>query len=80
MTLRLRREVLTLRYESAEAWMELYEGNFRPIVTAKATLGERWPQARAEVIELAEATSLAEDGTMAHEYEYLQTIGRTAAA
>jgi SAM-dependent methyltransferase len=80
VTLRLRREALTLRYDSPEAWMELYEESFGPIVTAKATLGDRWPQARAEVIELARSTSLADDGTMVHEYEYLQTIGRTAAA
>ena len=80
VTLRLRREVLTLRYDSPEAWMELYEQNFGPVVTAKATLGDRWPQARAQAIELATATSAAGDGTMAHDYEYLQTIGRTAAA
>ncbi len=79
VTLRLRREALTLRYESPEAWLDLYEESFGPIVTAKATLGDRWPQARAEVIELARSTSLAEDGTMVHAYEYLQTIGRTAA-
>ena len=58
----MRREVLTLRYDSPEAWLELYEQNFGPIVTAKATLGDRWPEARAEVIELARSTSLAEDG------------------
>jgi SAM-dependent methyltransferase len=80
VSLRLRRERLTLRYDSPEAWLGLYEQSFGPIVTAKATLGDRWPEARAEVIQLATATSLAEDGTMAHEYEYLQTIGRTAAA
>jgi SAM-dependent methyltransferase len=79
VTVRTRRDVVTLRYDSAEAWLELYEQSFGPIVTAKATLGDRWPEARAEVIELATATSLADDGTMAHEYEYLQTIGRTAA-
>jgi hypothetical protein len=78
VTLRLRRQVLTLRSETPEAWMELYEESFGPIVTARATLGDRWPRARAEVIELARSTSLTEDGTMAHEYEYLQTIGRTA--
>ena len=65
VTLRLRREVLTLRYDSPEAWMELYEENFGPILAAKAALGDRWPEARAEVIELAKSTSLAEDGTMA---------------
>jgi len=79
VTLRMRREVLTLRYESPEAWLELYEENFGPIVAAKAALGDRWPEARAEVIELARSTSLAGDGTMVHEYAYLQTIGRTAA-
>lgn len=79
VTLRLRREVLTLRFDSAEAWMGLYEANFGPIMAAKAALGDGWPEARAEVIELATATSLADDGTMIHEYEYLQTIGRTAA-
>lgn len=49
-------------------------------MTAKATLGDRWPQARAEVIELAKSTSLADDGAMVHAYEYLQTIGRNTAA
>lgn len=79
VTLRLRRELLTLRYDSPEAWLELYEQNFGPIVAAKATLGDRWPQARAEILEAAKSINSAEDGTMAHEYEYLQTIGRTAA-
>jgi SAM-dependent methyltransferase len=80
VTLRLRREVLTLRYDSPEAWLELYEQNFGPIVAAKATLGDRWAQARAEILEAVKSTNPAEDGTMAHEYEYLQTIGRTAPA
>ena len=61
MTLRLAAKSW-LRYDSPEAWLELYEQSFGPIVTARATLGDRWPEARAEVIELATSTSLAEDG------------------
>ena len=80
VTLRLRRDTLTLRFESPEAWLDLYEENFGPIVAAKAALGDQWPEARAEILEFARSTSLTEDGAMAGEFEYLQTIGRTAAA
>lgn len=79
VTLELGRETLTLRFASPEEWLELYEENFGPIVTAKAALGDRWPQARAQILEFARSTNRAQDGTMAHEYEYLQTVGRTAA-
>ncbi len=79
VALRLRRERLTLRYDSPEAWLELYEQSFGPIVAAKAALGDRWPEARAEILEAVKAIDPAEDGTMAHDYVYLQTIGRTAA-
>ena len=79
VTLRMRRDALTLRFDSPEAWLDLYEENFGPIVVAKAALGDDWPQARAEILAFANTTSVAEDGTMAHDFEYLQTIGRTGA-
>lgn len=79
VTLRLRRDTLTLRFESPEAWLDLYEENFGPIVAAKAALGDQWPEARAEILDFARSTSLTEEGTMASDVEYLQTIGRTAA-
>jgi SAM-dependent methyltransferase len=79
VTLELRRKVLTLRFASTEKWMELYEENFGPIVTAKAFLGDRWPEVRAEILELARSIDHGDEGgAMAHEYEYLETIGRVA--
>ncbi len=78
VSLQLRRKVMTLRFASPEIWLELYEQNFGPIVTARATLGDRWPAARAGILEFAKSTNHAKDGTMAHEYEYLETIGRTS--
>lgn len=80
VTLQLRREVLTLRFSSPEAWLEIYEENFGPIVTAKAALGDRWPAARAGILAFARSSNHAEDGTMAHDYEYLETIGRVIAS
>ena len=79
MTLQMRRDALTLRFDSPEAWLDLYEENFGPVVAAKAALGDDWPEARAEILAFARSTNRAEDGTMAHDFEYLQTIGRTAA-
>jgi SAM-dependent methyltransferase len=80
VTLQLRRKVLTLRFPSPEKWLELYEQNFGPMVTAKAALGDRWPEARAGILEFARSTNTADDGTMAHDYEYLETIGRVVVA
>jgi SAM-dependent methyltransferase len=80
VTLQLRREVVTLRFASAEQWLEVYEESFGPIVAAKAALGDRWPAARAAILDVAKSTGHGEDGAMAHEYEYLETVGRVGGA
>ena len=36
VTLQMRRGALTLRFDSPEAWLDLYEENFGPVVAAKA--------------------------------------------
>lgn len=48
------------------------------MVTAKATLGDRWPTVRAELDTFMAEMNEAQDGTMMTTNEYLQIIGRLA--
>jgi SAM-dependent methyltransferase len=77
VTLEMRRTTLTLAFDSPEAQLERWEADFGPVVTAKALLGEeRWPAARDGLLALLVELNERDDGTMAAEYEYLETIAR----
>lgn len=80
VTLDLRRTTLTIAAQSPEEQTAAYESSFGPMVMARAAIGdERWPAARAALLAFLEEINERDDGTMAAEYEYLETIGRTAA-
>jgi SAM-dependent methyltransferase len=79
VTLAMRRAAVTIAFASAEAQTAHYEAYFGPIVAAKAAIGEdRWPLARDGLLAFLAEINERDDGTMAAEYEYLETIGRTA--
>ncbi len=80
VTLELRRDVVTMRFDSPEDQARHYEDNFGPMVSAKAMLGDEWPAARAAVVAFFSSTNHATDGTLAADYEYLETIGRVGDA
>jgi SAM-dependent methyltransferase len=61
---------------SVEEFATFYEEKFGPMVTAKAALGERWPELRRELMSLFESVNTADDGSCRIEAEYLVTVGR----
>ena len=73
------RETVILAKPSVEALVSLYEEKFGPMVMAKAALGERWPELRADLTSLFESFNTAEDGTCRVESEYMVTVGRKRA-
>ncbi len=74
-TLDMRRRTLTIAFDSPEAHLSHWEATMGPVVTAKAFLGdEGWPPARERLLALFEEINERDDGTMAAEYEYLETI------
>lgn len=73
------REMIVQEYPSVEGFVTRYETQFGPMVAAKAMLGERWPELRAALSEMAEQANAADDGTLQLESEYLVTVGQKPA-
>jgi SAM-dependent methyltransferase len=79
VTLETRRAVVRFEFESAEQQLSIFEANFGPMVTARAALGEdAWAAAREGMLALLADINERDDGTMAADFVYLVTIGRTA--
>lgn len=78
LELELERDVVVFEKPSAEEFVGFYETNFGPVVTAKATLGDRWPELRADLVEVFESANTAGDGSCRIDANYLRTIGRKA--
>jgi SAM-dependent methyltransferase len=74
--LELHREHIVVTSPSPREQAETMEHNFGPIVSAKTTLGDRWPTVRADLDAFMVETNEAHDGTMMSTNEYLQIIGR----
>jgi ubiquinone/menaquinone biosynthesis C-methylase UbiE len=70
------RETVVYLDSSVETLMEFWEEKFGPMVTARAGLGDRWPELRGELVNLFEAYNAADDGTARVEAQYLVTVGR----
>ncbi len=60
----------------SEAWLDYIERVLGPVVLAKAALQERWPAARADMVELYERFNESDDGSLRAEPEYLLTLVR----
>jgi SAM-dependent methyltransferase len=79
VALEMRRAALRLQAESAEQLVSAFEANFGPIVMARAALGEEaWATAHEKMLALFAEVNVHDDGTMAMDVEYLETIGRKA--
>jgi SAM-dependent methyltransferase len=74
--LEFERDVVVFEFSSVEAWVDHYAENFGPIVMAKATLGDAWPELRTALIDTFESLNLADDGGFRTEAEYLRTVGK----
>lgn len=79
VTIEMRRATIAIQAPSPEAQTAMFEANFGPVVGVKQAVGERWPAVRAGIVDFLEQINERDDGTMAAEYEYLETIGHTAA-
>ncbi len=66
-------------YPDVDGFVAFYEQNFGPIVTAKAVLGDTWPELRAELKALFETFNQADDGSVRIDSEYLVTVGKKSA-
>jgi len=76
-TLDMRRTTIMMAFDSPEAQVAAWEATMGPVVLARSRLGEDgWPSARAELLALFSEINERDDGTMAAEYEYLETIAR----
>jgi ubiquinone/menaquinone biosynthesis C-methylase UbiE len=73
------RETIVFEKPSVEALMEFYEEKFGPMVTARAALGDRWAELRADLVSLFESSNVADDGSARVEAQYLVTVGRKSA-
>ena len=79
LALEFDREVVIFEKPSVEEFMSFYEEKFGPMVIAKAALGDRWPELRADLVSLDESWNTADDGSCRIEAGYLVTVGRKAA-
>lgn len=76
-TLEMERKTLTIAFESPAAQLAEWEVTMAPVVLTRARYGEDgWPPVRAGLLALFEELNECRDGTMAAEYEYLETIAR----
>lgn len=73
------RDTVVWTEDSLDEFVSFYEQKFGPLVMAKAALGERWPELRADLVQLFSAWNQRDDGTVHVEGEYLVTVGRKPA-
>lgn len=69
-------EVFVFEQPSVEAYIELFERDFGPLVMAKAAVGERAPELHEAFSAMAHKANSATDGSAKIESEYLITIAR----
>ncbi|MFN2615510.1 MAG: class I SAM-dependent methyltransferase [Thermoleophilaceae bacterium] len=72
----LGRRFVEFREESADSWVDFMEESFGPFVSARATLGERWPELRSELVRLFEQANESSNGKLAFKQEYLLAVVR----
>lgn len=61
---------------SIDQFVQFHEDKFGPLVTAKARLGDQWPQLRSALIDVFGEWNKADHGKFHVEPEYLVTLGR----
>jgi ubiquinone/menaquinone biosynthesis C-methylase UbiE len=72
----LERRSVEFREESAEAWTAFMEESFGPFISAKAALGGRWPELRAELVQIFEDANESRNGKLTFHQEYLLAVVR----
>jgi len=59
-----------------DEYMSWTEERLGPLVSAKAAVGDRWPELRRDLVSITESGNEADDGTVRLPSRYLVTIGR----
>jgi SAM-dependent methyltransferase len=70
------RHDVTLEWDSLDGFADYFMSRFPTMVTAQRVLGDRWPDLRAEIIELWNEANEADDGSLKISQEYLLSIVR----
>lgn len=70
----LSRDRALIERESTEDTLQMWEEKFGPVVVAKATLGEGWPDLRADLYSFFDRVNEATDGSFQVTFEYLITV------
>jgi len=69
------RRAVTIKDESAGAYMDFMEESFGPFISARSTLGERWPELRGELLAVFEASNRSGEGFEIDQH-YLLAVAR----
>lgn len=70
------RHATMIEYESLDEFAEFFMDRFGPMVTARAMLGERFAELRAEIVEIWKRWNEADDGRLVLPQEYLLSVIR----
>jgi hypothetical protein len=70
------RHLKWIEAESVEAWASFFMDHFPTMVTARATLGDRFGELRDQIVAIWRDTNEAGDGTLRFAQEYLLAIVR----
>jgi SAM-dependent methyltransferase len=73
--LTMEQDSVDMAFPGIEEFLTKYETEFGPMVTAKAMLGDRWPELREAFAEVAQQVNEADDGSMRFRSAYLVTVG-----
>jgi SAM-dependent methyltransferase len=79
LSLEFDHEVVAMPGRSVEEFVEHNEAAFGPVVTARAALGDRWPEARATLVDLVERSARPAGDGILIEADYLVTVARKPA-
>lgn len=70
------RHDVPFEWESVDGFADYFMSRFPTMVTAQQALGERWPDLRADIVELWNEANEADDGSLKFSQEYLLSIVR----
>lgn len=81
ITVECEREIVGQEAESPEAYVELFERFFGPVVMAKAALEPqgKWEAFKSDYLDLVRSENKADDGRFRLDAEYLLVLGRKSA-
>ena len=70
------RHVSRISWESLDSFADFFMDAFGPVVTARAMLGERFEELRAQIVAIWREANEADDGSFVLPQEYLLSVVR----